>query len=62
VWPWLLTMLVFLGIVTYWEGLSTFLPRLLGMLIDKKAAGQPQKLRVHVPAFDERRYIYIASP
>jgi C4-dicarboxylate transporter DctM subunit len=31
VWPWLLTMLVFLGIVTYWEGLSTFLPRLLGM-------------------------------
>jgi hypothetical protein len=24
-------MLVFLGIVTYWEGLSTFLPRLLGM-------------------------------
>jgi C4-dicarboxylate transporter DctM subunit len=31
VWPWLLTMLVFLVIVTYWEGLSTFLPRLLGM-------------------------------
>jgi C4-dicarboxylate transporter DctM subunit len=31
VWPWLLTMLVFLGIVTYWGGLSTFLPRLLGM-------------------------------
>ena len=32
VWPWLVTMLVFLGIVTYWEGLSTFLPRLLGMM------------------------------
>lgn len=31
VWPWLVTMLVFLGIVTYWEGLSTSLPRLLGM-------------------------------
>jgi C4-dicarboxylate transporter DctM subunit len=31
VWPWLLTMLTFLIIVTYWEGLSTFLPRLLGM-------------------------------
>ena len=31
VWPWLLTMLTFLVIVTYWEGLSTFLPRLLGM-------------------------------
>ncbi len=31
VWPWLVTMLIFLGIVTYWEGLSTFLPRLLGM-------------------------------
>ncbi|MBS0245248.1 MAG: TRAP transporter large permease subunit [Proteobacteria bacterium] len=31
VWPWLLTMLGFLVLVTYWEGLSTFLPRLLGM-------------------------------
>jgi C4-dicarboxylate transporter DctM subunit len=31
VWPWLLTMLVFLMIVTYWPGLSLFLPRLLGM-------------------------------
>ncbi len=31
VWPWLLTMLTFLVIVTYWEGLSTFLPRVLGM-------------------------------
>ena len=31
VWPWLLTMLGFLVVVTYWEGLSTFLPRLLGM-------------------------------
>jgi C4-dicarboxylate transporter DctM subunit len=32
VWPWLMTMLAFLVIVTYWEGLSVFLPRLLGMM------------------------------
>jgi C4-dicarboxylate transporter DctM subunit len=32
VWPWLLTMLVFLGVVTYWPELSLFLPRLLGMM------------------------------
>ena len=31
VWPWLLTMLVFLGVVTYWPGLSLFLPHALGM-------------------------------
>ena len=31
-WPWLLTMLVFLVIVTYWPTLSLFLPRLLGMV------------------------------
>jgi len=31
VWPWLLTMLVFLAIVTYWPGLSLFLPQVLGM-------------------------------
>ena len=31
VWPWLLTMLVFLGIVTYWPGLTLWLPKLLGM-------------------------------
>jgi C4-dicarboxylate transporter DctM subunit len=31
VWPWLLTMLVFLGIVTYWPGLSLWLPHVLGM-------------------------------
>jgi C4-dicarboxylate transporter DctM subunit len=31
VWPWLLTMLGFLVVVTYWEPLSTFLPNLLGM-------------------------------
>jgi C4-dicarboxylate transporter DctM subunit len=31
VWPWLLTMLVFLVIVTYWPGLTLFLPSLLGM-------------------------------
>ena len=32
VWPWLLTMLVFLGIVTYVPELSLWLPRVLGML------------------------------
>jgi C4-dicarboxylate transporter, DctM subunit len=32
VWPWLLTMLVFLGIVTYWAPLSTWLPTMLGMM------------------------------
>jgi len=31
VWPWLLTMLGFLVVVTYWPGLSTWLPRALGM-------------------------------
>lgn len=32
VWPWLLTMLVFLGMVTYIPAISLFLPRMLGML------------------------------
>jgi C4-dicarboxylate transporter DctM subunit len=32
VWPWLLTMLVFLMIVTYVPGLSLWLPRTLGMI------------------------------
>src|SRR6185503_3050472 len=32
VWPWLLTMLVFLVIVTYVPELSLWLPRMLGML------------------------------
>ena len=32
VWPWLVTMLVFLAIVTYWPPLSIWLPRALGML------------------------------
>ena len=32
VWPWLLTMLVFLVIVTYWPALSIWLPRTLGMM------------------------------
>ncbi|MBV6475451.1 MAG: TRAP transporter large permease subunit [Rhodocyclaceae bacterium] len=32
VWPWLLTMLVFLTIVTYWPPLSLWLPRQLGMI------------------------------
>jgi C4-dicarboxylate transporter DctM subunit len=33
VMPWLLTMLVFLGVVTYWPGLTLWLPRLLGMTV-----------------------------
>jgi len=32
VWPWLLSMLGFLLVVTYWPGLSTWFPRMLGML------------------------------
>ena len=32
VWPWLLTMIVFLIGVTYWPDLSLWFPRLLGML------------------------------
>jgi C4-dicarboxylate transporter DctM subunit len=32
VWPWLLTMLVFLVVVTYWPPLSLWLPRTLGMI------------------------------
>ncbi len=32
VWPWLFSMLVFLGLVTYWPALSLWLPRQLGML------------------------------
>ncbi|MBS1160320.1 MAG: transporter large permease subunit [Proteobacteria bacterium] len=32
VWPWLLSMLVFLVVVTYWPGLSLWLPRTLGMV------------------------------
>ncbi len=32
VWPWLLTMLAFLVIVTYWPTLSIWLPRTLGMM------------------------------
>lgn len=32
VWPWLLTMLIFLGVVTFVPEISLFLPRLLGML------------------------------
>jgi C4-dicarboxylate transporter, DctM subunit len=30
--PWLLTMLVFLGIVTYWSPLALWLPKTLGMM------------------------------
>ncbi|NEX60853.1 TRAP transporter large permease [Noviherbaspirillum galbum] len=32
VMPWLLTMIVFLVIVTYWPGLSLWLPRAMGMM------------------------------
>jgi C4-dicarboxylate transporter, DctM subunit len=32
VWPWLRTMLCFLIIVTYWPGLSLWLPKALGMM------------------------------
>jgi len=32
VWPWLLTMLVFLVIVTYWPAMSLWLPRAVGMM------------------------------
>jgi len=32
VWPWLLTMLIFLAVVTYWPPLSIWLPRMLGMM------------------------------
>jgi C4-dicarboxylate transporter, DctM subunit len=32
VWPWLLTMLVFLALVTYWPTMSLWLPRTLGMI------------------------------
>ncbi|MEY4754408.1 MAG: hypothetical protein RJA44_2083 [Pseudomonadota bacterium] len=32
VWPWLLSMLGFLAVVTYWPGLSLWLPRALGMM------------------------------
>jgi len=31
VWPWLLTMLIFLVLVTYWPALSLWLPRALGV-------------------------------
>jgi C4-dicarboxylate transporter DctM subunit len=32
VWPWLVTMLVFLVIVTYWPAMSIWLPKTLGMI------------------------------
>jgi C4-dicarboxylate transporter, DctM subunit len=31
-WPWLLTMLIFLAIVTYWPPLSIWLPKALGVM------------------------------
>jgi len=39
VWPWLLTMLVFLVIVTYWPPLSLWLPRTLGMIPNERPGG-----------------------
>jgi C4-dicarboxylate transporter DctM subunit len=32
VWPWLVTMLIFLVLVTYWPALSIWLPQTLGMM------------------------------
>src|SRR5512140_3449967 len=32
VWPWLVTMLVFLVLVTYWPAMSIWLPKTLGMM------------------------------
>ena len=32
VWPWLLTMLAFLVVVTYWPAMSIWLPKTLGMM------------------------------
>lgn len=32
VWPWLLTMLVFLALVTYWPPLTIWLPKMMGMM------------------------------
>ena len=32
VWPWLMTMLVFLVMVTYWPTMSIWLPKILGMM------------------------------
>jgi len=32
VWPWLMTMLVFLALVTYWPAMSLWLPGVMGML------------------------------
>jgi C4-dicarboxylate transporter DctM subunit len=32
VWPWLLTMVVFLVVVTYWPTMSLWLPHMLGMM------------------------------
>jgi C4-dicarboxylate transporter DctM subunit len=32
VWPWLLSMLCFLAVVTYWPELSLWLPRQLGVI------------------------------
>jgi C4-dicarboxylate transporter DctM subunit len=32
VWPWLLTMIVFLVAVTYWPEMTLWFPRLLGMM------------------------------
>jgi C4-dicarboxylate transporter DctM subunit len=44
VWPWLLTMLGFLVLVTYWPTLSLFLPHALGMSTGAADAG-PRRRR-----------------
>ena len=43
VWPWLLTMLVFLVLVTYWPPLSLWLPQALGHDVADAAAQVPRR-------------------
>ena len=38
VWPWLLSMLVFLGVVTYWPALSLWFPADAGRDVSPVAA------------------------
>jgi len=42
VWPWLLTMLVFLVVVTYWPALSIWLPKTLGMMRLARVRARPR--------------------
>jgi C4-dicarboxylate transporter DctM subunit len=32
VWPWLLTMLIFLGLITYVPAITLWFPRMLGFM------------------------------